>query len=39
MTDNLPDTADTESPADEGEMQGLACVLCFNANDPSGAGA
>jgi hydroxymethylpyrimidine/phosphomethylpyrimidine kinase len=38
MTDNLPDTADTESPADEGEMQGLACVLCFNANDPSGAG-
>ena len=38
MTDTRPDTADPESPADEGEAQGLACVLCFNANDPSGAG-
>lgn len=38
MTDKLPETADPESPADEGESQGLACVLCFNANDPSGAG-
>ena len=38
MTDTRPETADTESPADEGESQGLACVLCFNANDPSGAG-
>ena len=38
MTDTRPDPADPESPADEGEAQGLACVLCFNANDPSGAG-
>ena len=38
MTDTRPETADPESPADEGEAQGLACVLCFNANDPSGAG-
>ena len=38
MTDKRPETADPESPADEGEVQGLACVLCFNANDPSGAG-
>jgi hydroxymethylpyrimidine/phosphomethylpyrimidine kinase len=38
MTDTRPETADPESPADEGESQGLACVLCFNANDPSGAG-
>jgi len=38
MTDIHPEIADPESPADEGESQGLACVLCFNANDPSGAG-
>ena len=36
MTDT-PD--DTPSPdASEGDAQGLACVLVFNANDPSGAG-
>ena len=38
MTDQLPDTADPESPTDEDPATGLACVLCFNANDPSGAG-
>ena len=29
---------DTPSPEDDNESQGLACVLVFNANDPSGAG-
>jgi hydroxymethylpyrimidine/phosphomethylpyrimidine kinase len=38
MTDKHPEPADTDHPAEEGESQGLACVLCFNANDPSGAG-
>jgi hydroxymethylpyrimidine/phosphomethylpyrimidine kinase len=38
MTDKHPEPADTDNPAEEGESQGLACVLCFNANDPSGAG-
>jgi hydroxymethylpyrimidine/phosphomethylpyrimidine kinase len=38
MTDKQPEPADTDNPAEEGESQGLACVLCFNANDPSGAG-
>lgn len=35
----MTDTRDDHpSPEDETESQGLACVLVFNANDPSGAG-
>ncbi len=38
MTD-LPDTPSAPDASDsENESQGLACVLDFNANDPSGAG-
>ncbi len=39
MTDHNPDThtPDTEA-ADAEESAGLACILSFNANDPSGAG-
>ena len=37
MTDHKPDTPDTEE-ADAEESAGLACILSFNANDPSGAG-
>ncbi len=36
MTDTQDDTPPTEPH--ESESQGLACVLVFNANDPSGAG-
>ncbi len=36
MTDTQDDTPPTEPQ--ESESQGLACVLVFNANDPSGAG-
>ena len=36
MTDTQDDTPPTEPR--ESESQGLACVLVFNANDPSGAG-
>ena len=35
----MTDTRDDHpSPEDDTESQGLACVLVFNANDPSGAG-
>jgi hydroxymethylpyrimidine/phosphomethylpyrimidine kinase len=39
MTDHNPDTPtlDTDA-ADAEESAGLACILSFNANDPSGAG-
>ncbi len=36
MTDTHDDTPSPD--ANEGDSQGLACVLVFNANDPSGAG-
>ena len=36
MTDSRDDTPHPD--ASESEAQGLACVLVFNANDPSGAG-
>ncbi len=36
MTDTRDDTPSPD--ASESEAQGLACVLVFNANDPSGAG-
>jgi hydroxymethylpyrimidine/phosphomethylpyrimidine kinase len=39
MTDHNPEiSAETEILSDEEESTGLACVLAFNANDPSGAG-
>jgi hydroxymethylpyrimidine/phosphomethylpyrimidine kinase len=37
MTDHKPDNTDTEE-ANAEESAGLACILSFNANDPSGAG-
>jgi hydroxymethylpyrimidine/phosphomethylpyrimidine kinase len=39
MTDHNPEspTPDTDAPETE-ESAGLACILSFNANDPSGAG-
>jgi hydroxymethylpyrimidine/phosphomethylpyrimidine kinase len=38
MTDPKPATADIEQLPDDEESASLACVLSFNANDPSGAG-
>lgn len=39
MTDHNPESPpETETLSDEEESAGLACVLSFNANDPSGAG-
>lgn len=39
MTDHNPESpSETEILSDEEESAGLACVLSFNANDPSGAG-
>ena len=38
MTDTRDDTPDTAADNAESDAQGLACVLAFNANDPSGAG-
>ncbi|MBP6277278.1 MAG: bifunctional hydroxymethylpyrimidine kinase/phosphomethylpyrimidine kinase [Limnohabitans sp.] len=39
MTDHKPESPlETEMRLDEDESAGLACVLSFNANDPSGAG-
>ncbi len=34
----MTDDCATETTPEDGESQGLACVLAFNANDPSGAG-
>jgi hydroxymethylpyrimidine/phosphomethylpyrimidine kinase len=38
MTDSSPETPDIEQVLAEEESASLACVLSFNANDPSGAG-
>lgn len=38
MTDPRPDRSDTETAQADDESVSLACVLSFNANDPSGAG-
>ena len=39
MTDHNPDTPTLDTDAtDAEELAGLACILSFNANDPSGAG-
>ena len=38
MTDSSPETPDIEQVLAEEETASLACVLSFNANDPSGAG-
>jgi hydroxymethylpyrimidine/phosphomethylpyrimidine kinase len=38
MTDSSPETPDIEQVMAEEETASLACVLSFNANDPSGAG-
>lgn len=38
MTDPSPDRSDTETAQADDESVSLACVLSFNANDPSGAG-
>jgi hydroxymethylpyrimidine/phosphomethylpyrimidine kinase len=39
MTDHNPaPPTETDLPSDEDDSAGLACVLSFNANDPSGAG-
>ena len=38
MTDPKPAIADIEQLPDDEESVSLACVLSFNANDPSGAG-
>ena len=34
----MTDTRDDTAPPEDDDAQGLACVLVFNANDPSGAG-
>jgi len=38
MTDSSPENPNIETTAAEEESASLACVLSFNANDPSGAG-
>ena len=38
MTDFSTETPDLETPAAEEDSTSMACVLSFNANDPSGAG-
>jgi len=38
MTDSQPDITDIDPPTDDEALATLACVLSFNANDPSGAG-
>jgi hydroxymethylpyrimidine/phosphomethylpyrimidine kinase len=38
MTDSKPANTDKEQLLDDQESASLACVLSFNANDPSGAG-
>ncbi|MBM3398542.1 MAG: hydroxymethylpyrimidine/phosphomethylpyrimidine kinase, partial [Betaproteobacteria bacterium] len=38
MTDSSPEIPDTEEVLADDESTSLACVLSFNANDPSGAG-
>ena len=38
MTDPKPANTDIEQLLDDEESASLACVLSFNANDPSGAG-
>ena len=38
MTDPKPAIADIDQLPDDEESVSLACVLSFNANDPSGAG-
>lgn len=38
MTDSSPEISDIEQVLTDEESASLACVLSFNANDPSGAG-